>query len=296
MSSTSRRSGTVDGFRIVTIWGLRIRVHIRPGSSNRPPLVLCNGIGAGLEALEPLVRELPPDLEVVRFDVPGTGSSSPPPFPYRLPMMAALLAQVLTKLGYDRVDLLGVSWGGALAQQFAVRHPRRCRRLVLVSTITVIATPAYRPDLMARMLTPRRHREPAYAAEVAGDLYGGTMRGDPMLAGQILGRQARAGSGLGYAYQLGAVLGWSSLPWLPAIRQRTLLLFGDDDPVVPVLNGRLMRSLMPRARLHVYEGGHLELVARPDEFAPLIDDFLRAPDTRTRARAKRQEPVSPSAG
>ena len=89
---------------------------------------------------------------------------------------------------------------------------------------------------------------------------------------------ARTGSarGAGYLYQLAAGAGWTSLPFLPLIRQPTLILSGDDDPLIPLVNARLMRSLIPRSQLHVYHGGHLGLVTEAAELAPVVDRFLTA--------------------
>jgi len=61
------------------------------------------------------------------------------------------------------------------------------------------------------------------------------------------------------------------LPW---IRQPTLLLAGDDDPIVPLLNARIMRRLLPDAELHIYHGGHLGLLTEAAELAPVVDRFL----------------------
>ena len=85
------------------------------------PLVLCNGIGASLDVLQPLVDHLRPDRPVVRFDVPGTGESPTPVLPYGFPYLAWVLGRILDQLGYSRADVLGFSWGGALAQQFVFR-------------------------------------------------------------------------------------------------------------------------------------------------------------------------------
>src|SRR6266436_3765368 len=87
----------------------RIRVNIRHGSG--VPLVLCNGIGASLEVLDPLVERLDPDTTVVRFDIPGTGGSPDSPLPYGFPYLAVVLGQLLKKLGINgKVDVLGLSW------------------------------------------------------------------------------------------------------------------------------------------------------------------------------------------
>src|SRR6202023_2143942 len=144
----------------VATGGQRIRVNVRWGSG--VPLVLCNGIGASLEVLDPLVEQLDPDSTVVRFDVPGTGGSPTSVVPYAFPYLAWVLGRVLSKLGISVVDVLGISWGGALAQQFAFQNPRRCRRLVLVATGTgALMVPAY-PRVLAKMATPRRFSYPDY--------------------------------------------------------------------------------------------------------------------------------------
>ena len=122
------------------------------------------------------------------------------------------------------------------------------------------------------MLTPRRHRDPEYARRVAGLLYGGSMREDPGVL--PLARGDRGGTGRGYLYQLLGTAGWTSLPWLPFIRQPTLILAGDDDPIVPLVNARIMARLMPRARLEIYPDGHLGLLTRSPELAAVVEGFL----------------------
>src|SRR6478609_1863177 len=108
--------------RLIPVLGQQIRVNVRQGTG--VPLVLCNGIGASLEVLDPLVEHLHPDTTVIRFDVPGTGASPDSPLPYGFPYLAAALRRLLDKLELqERVDVLGLSWGGGLAQQFAVHNP-----------------------------------------------------------------------------------------------------------------------------------------------------------------------------
>ena len=266
--------------RTVVVGGQHLRVAVRPGDRTRTPLVLVNGIGASLELLQPFVDALDSSIEVIRFDVPGVGGSPLPRRPYRLSTLARLLARLLDQLGYLTVDVLGVSWGGGLAQQFALCHRDRCRRLVLAATGTGMLMLPGRPRVLARMVTPRRYLDPAYAERIAADLYGGTMRSDPSRARALLHGRTRVGPPRGYLYQLAAGAGWSSLPLLPWIRQSTLLLAGDDDPIIPLVNARIMRRLLPDAELHVYHGGHLGLLTEAAELAPVVDRFLRR-DGRT---------------
>jgi poly(3-hydroxyalkanoate) depolymerase len=263
-----------------------MRVAVREGTPGRPPLLLCNGIGASLELLQPFVDALDPRRGVIRFDMPGIGGSPAPVIPYHLAASAPLLSGLLDQFGYQQADVLGISWGGGLAQQFALSRPDRVRRLILVATAPGALMVPGRPRVLVRMLTPRRHRDPGYAARIAADLYGGSVREDPSLARDLLHATTRLGPARGYYYQLLSGMGWTSLPRLPKLRQPTLILAGDDDPIIPLVNARIMHRLIPRSELHIYHGGHLELVADAERIAPVVEGFLDAdpatPETRGR--------------
>jgi poly(3-hydroxyalkanoate) depolymerase len=270
---------TTDSLRTVAIGGQPIRVAVRTGAQ-RPagtqpvPLLVFNGIGASLELLTPFVDALDPALEVIRFDVPGVGGSPVPAAPYRFTGLCRLAGRLLTELGYGQADVLGISWGGGVAQHFAFTQRSRCRRLVLVSTGTGALMVPARPAVLARMLTPRRYLDRRYLQQVAGKLYGGSARTDPAAVAAAMNAHNRVGSAVGYAYQLAAGAGWTSLPFLPLLRQPTLILSGDDDPIIPVANARLMHRLIPGARLHVFAGGHLGLVTEAAQLAPVVSGFL----------------------
>ncbi len=262
--------------RYVTAGGQRIRVNVRHGTG--VPLVLCNGIGASLEVLDPLVEQL--ETTVVRFDVPGTGGSPTSLLPYGFPYLAWVLGRVLSKLEIGVVDVLGLSWGGALAQQFAFQNPRRCRRLVLVATGTgMLMVPAH-PRVLLKMATPRRFSDPGYAASIAGELYGGTVRAHGQDVAQLFVRQLHAGSKVGYLHQLLAGSVWTSLFALRAVRQETLIVAGTDDPIIPAANARILHALLPHALLHLHSGGHIDVVHNATELAPVIQGFLDEPGER----------------
>jgi poly(3-hydroxyalkanoate) depolymerase len=267
---------SAERMRRLTAGGRAVRVAVREGTAGWPPLLLCNGIGASLELLQPFVDALDPRRGVIRFDMPGIGGSPAPVIPYHLATSARLLRGLLDQLGYQQADVLGISWGGGLAQQFALSRPDRVRRLVLVATGPGALMVPGGPRILMRMLTPRRHRDPGYAARVAGDLYGGSARKDPALARDLLHATTRLGPARGYYYQLISGIGWTSLPWLPKLRQPTLILAGDDDPIIPLVNARIMHRLIPRSELHIYDGGHLELVADAERIAPVVEEFLDA--------------------
>lgn len=266
-----------DEFFDEVVRGRRIRVAVRRAAGSGPartPLLLMNGIGASIEVLQPFVDELPAELEVIRFDVPGIGGSPAPLVPYHMTTLAPLVGQLLRQLGHELVDVLGFSWGGGLAQQFAVSQAEHCRRLVLVGTGTGLIMVPGRPQVLAKMLTPRRHRDPEYVRRIAAELYGGTMRTRPERAARVLRSGTPHGPERGYYYQLLAGFGWSTLPVLGLIRQPTLIVAGDDDPIIPTINAKIMQRGIPDARAHIYHGGHLALLTEADELAPVIDAFL----------------------
>jgi pimeloyl-ACP methyl ester carboxylesterase len=110
-------------------------------------------------------------------------------------------------------------------------------------------------------------------AEIAPQLYGGRVREDPGLIASH-GGAIRAGGPLGYYWQLLGITGFTSIHWLHRLRQPTLILSGTDDPVVPPINARIMARLIPNARLHLFEDGHLGLLTSADDLAPVVRHFL----------------------
>jgi poly(3-hydroxyoctanoate) depolymerase len=255
----------------VDVDGQRLRVAIRAGDGERWPLLLLNGIGASLELLELFVDALE-GIETIRVDLPGTGESPTPIIPYRPPALAELLAELLDQLAYPEVDVLGVSLGGIVAQQFARQYPARCRRLVLVSTGTGSIMAPGRPSALALMLTPQRYNDPAHMAEIAPKLYGGRIRENPELLGHL--KATYPVGWLGYYWQLLGITGFTSIHWLHDLRQPTLILSGSDDPIVPPINAKIMARLIPNARLHLFDDGHLGLLTSAGELAPVVRQFL----------------------
>jgi poly(3-hydroxyalkanoate) depolymerase len=269
--------------RRVRVLGHEVRVAVRPGTGAGPPLLVCNGIGASLDLLQPFVDRVDPRIEVVRFDVPGVGGSPTPKSPYNFALLACFVARLLDELDYVRFDTLGISWGGGLAQQLAFQYPRRCRRLVLASTGTGMLMIPARLSVLSKMLTPRRYRDPDYAKAIAPELYGGRMRRQPDAVRRVMYEPARLGTRTGYYLQLLAGVGWTSLPVLPLIRQPALILAGNDDPMIPLVNARIMHSLLPDGSLHIFDDGHLGLITSADELGPLVSRFLISPEGKQAA-------------
>ncbi len=261
--------------RFVDVDGARLRTSVR-GSG--PPLLLITGLGASLDVAQPFERELAArGVQAISFDAPGVGQSTAYRWPRRMPGVARTVQRMLDALGYDRVDVLGVSLGGVIAQQLARQAPDRVRRLVLAATGPGLGGVPGSPRVLLSLATPRRYYQPDYYRRIAGRVYGGEARRDPdaLLHGSIA-RFIERPSMRGYLGQLYAISGWSSMPWLRTLRQPTLVLAGDDDPIVPLVNGRILARFIPDARLHVVPGGgHLFLLERPAEIAALVTGFLR---------------------
>jgi len=261
-----------------TVWVRGISLHIdhRPGEGT--PLLLCNGIGANLELLEPLADDLAAQpgrrVPVIRFDMPGTGGSPATRLPRRMRSLARMLADLVAALGYDEVDVLGVSWGGALAQEFAHRFPRLVRRVVLCATsMGMVMVPA-KPSVLLTLAGPLRYFGPAHMRETGTRIYGGGFGDDPELAAHFAA-STRAPDPLGYYWQIVAGAGWTSACYLPRLRQPVLLVAGDDDPIIPAVNARLMARLLRHGTVHIIPGGgHLALLTHAAELVPLIHRFL----------------------
>jgi pimeloyl-ACP methyl ester carboxylesterase len=219
----------------------RLRVDI---SGSGPPLLLVMGLGGNLEMWQPL-RDALPHRELITFDNPGTGGSSTPRLPLSIPQHASIASRLLQTLGYGAVDVLGVSWGGVVAQQLAIARARQVRRLVLASTVAGATGWPGRPSVLRHMMTPRRYYSRSYFEEVAPTIYGGRARRDPAyLHGEAQSRLARPPSWRGYFGQVLAISTFTTAPLLHRIQAPTLV------------------------------GGHLVLFDSTDEVAGVIGSFL----------------------
>ncbi len=265
----------------VDVGGVRLRVSVR---GRGRPLLLFNGIGASLELLDPLRRALP----AVRDDRGRHAGQR------RLGdhghCRAALAAwrgwprRSSTCSAYRQVDVLGVSWGGALAQEFALQQPARVRRLVLAATSTGWLGVPGRPSALWVLATPRRYYSPRYfearrahalrrrsARQPAPAAPAGPPALHPPAVAARLPVAARGGMRLDQHVS-------AALPPLPdagARRRRR-----SDRPAGQRAADRLARAQRAAARRP--GGGHLFLVTHAAEVAPLIERFLAEPDGERR--------------
>jgi poly(3-hydroxyalkanoate) depolymerase len=252
------------------------RVLVRDVGSGRPVL-LVNGIGAHVEMWRPLERVLR-DMRVVSFDAPGTGRSATPLLPYSMSGLARLIEKLLDELELENTDVVGYSFGGALAQQFALRFPERVRRLVLAATGPGWGAVPGDFKALVSIGTPFRYYSRTFYQRTAGTVAGGRTRHDPHYVERLWrDRAGHAPSFAGYTQQIWALTTWSSLPWLSRIQAPTLVVVGDDDPLVPLSNALMMAARIPRARLFVGRGeGHFQLLDDQTSAVLAIREFLTA--------------------
>ncbi len=266
---------TVAGLQtgMMTIGGQSVRVGFRRGPQGQPPLLIFNGIGANIELLERFVQAMG-DAAIITFDIPGVGHSALPRWPYRPRGMAKLASDIVQALGYAEVDVIGVSWGGLLAQEFARRHPQCCRRLILAATTTGMIMVPGKIRALIGMATPRRYLDKSYLRQAIGDIYGGIFRQQPDLGIELM-RHVRWQNWRGYYLQLLAIYGWTSVHWLHRLPQPTLVMSGDDDPITRPINAKLQFALLRDAQFWRIDCGHLFLLTRADESAHAIRHFLQ---------------------
>lgn len=260
--------------QIVTVDRLQIRVVRKlVGKRKSPPLLLFNGIGANSDLLMPLMEDLA-SIECITFDMPGIGKSEASWLPMRFSALSKLSAKILDHFDYGKADALGVSWGGGLAQEFAKRHPDRCRRLILAATSPGVVMVPSKPSVFIKLSTPKRYLDEEYLLEVAHVIYGGVLRDNPEKIQEFAEHIKPAKSGRGYMNQLAAIVGWTSIHWLHKLTQPTLILAGTDDPLVPLANGKILAARIPNSQLKEINCGHLLLLTQRHVVGPIIQKFL----------------------
>jgi poly(3-hydroxyalkanoate) depolymerase len=258
-------------FSMETVDGRTLRVAVWRASkaTAKLPILFFNGIGANIEAMAPMA-ELLDDRDFITFDMPGIGGSPDPVVPYNAILMARIAALLLDRFDMLIVDVMGVSWGGAMAQQFALQNTARTNKLILVATSAGMLMVPGNPASLVKMADPRRYIDPEFMAKHFKTLYGGMVGNKSEHIGRIT-----PPSKTGYFYQLMAMMGWTSAPFLPFMKTETLIMMGDDDQIVPLANGKFLNFLIPNSELFVVKnGGHLFLLSHVEESIAKIRAFL----------------------
>ncbi len=248
------------------------------GASASLPILFFNGIGANIEAVAPMAEMLD-DRDFITFDMPGVGGSPDPVVPYNAIMMARIAGLLLEKFNIPVVDVVGVSWGGAMAQQFAMQNGAQVNKLILMATSAGMLMVPGNPAALMKMADPRRYIDPEFMNKHFKTLYGGADDGKGAHISRIT-----PPSKTGYFYQLMAMMGWTSAPFLPFMKKETLIMMGDDDQIVPLANGKFLNMLIPNSELHVIkDGGHLFMLSHTQESIEAIRGFLAPAQAQRKA-------------
>jgi poly(3-hydroxyalkanoate) depolymerase len=269
-------------FSMETLDGRQLRVALWRSAkpSAKLPILFFNGIGANIEAIGPMA-ELLDDRDFITFDMPGVGGSPDPVIPYNAVLMARISALLLDRFDMPVADVIGVSWGGAMAQQFAIQNGARTNRLILVATSAGMLMIPGNPAALIKMADPRRYIDPDYMTKHFQTLYGGMVGNKAEHINRL-----KPPSKTGYFYQLMAMIGWTSAPFLPFMKNETLIMMGGDDQIVPLANGKFLDFLIPSSELMVIEdGGHLFLLSHVDQSISAIREFLDRPAQNERNAA-----------
>ena len=253
------------------------RVHVKMTGEGYPPLLLITGLGGSTDQWAAFAQQFQHRC-VIRFDVPGMGLSSAPLEPITVSRVAELAVAVLDSLEVECADVLGYSYGGAVAQQLAFGYPERVCRLVLAATNCGIGAVPGSFAVMASLATPLRYYSPTYFDRNAAAMYGGMTGRDLSMRRRMMAERHRhPPSTYGYSMQLLGTVGWSSLHFLARIPHDTLVISGDDDPLIPVVNAETLARRIPRARLEIVKrSGHLFLWDEAKRLAVRVARFLDA--------------------
>lgn len=252
------------------------RHHIRVRrSGSGSPLLLLNGMGMSTAAWQPLERHLS-GFERIKVGLPGAGGALARQPLLTMRHFAALAAGVIDELDLEQTDVLGLSFGGMVAQQLAHDRGTRVRGLVLVSTSCGLggepSTPASWWNALLTDSVPSGYPWNPY--EFAHRWSQVMMR--EFGAGWATGPRLK-----GFVEQTVAATPWSSLPWLPELTQQTLIVAGTADALVPVSNAATLAARLPHAQTHLVPGGgHLCALDRAAEVGPVIANFLRSLQAR----------------
>ena len=271
--------------RFVSTAAGRVFVH---RSGQGAPLVLLHGWMMSHWYFRPLIDGLGGAREIIAIDLPGFGESdrpSPSAFAYDLSAFADVVDGVLQSLDLDSADVIGHSMGGGTAMTLAARHPERVQRLVLVAPavyplpllpwqarlgLTAVVGPLLFKHVYSRRDFARGCRE--------WSVRQGRLLDDDWID-YFWARLNRAGgreSTYACLRMLTSLAAHNADPG--RVRAPTLIVWGDEDRLVPLAHGRRLQRAVAGARLEIVPAsGHTPFLERPAEFLRLLTPFLAAP-------------------
>lgn len=241
------------------------------------PLLLIMGLGLSLAMWGELRASLSRQFRVILFDNRGVGKSGGSLLPFSIAAMAHDAAEVLNAANVNSAHVFGISMGGMIAQQFALRFPDRVRKLVLGCTHCGGTHSKLADNRVIRVLTsPFFTQAGRLAAAVPFLYYPETPRERVERDLEIL--RQHPPSNAAYLKQLGAILCWQSYTALPRIQNATMVIHGEDDLLIPASNGRILADRIPGANLVLLsQAGHIFPTDQPQRTREEVLRFLADP-------------------
>lgn len=240
--------------------GVKLRAHVWHQDARQLPLVFLNGIGTSLETAAPLARQFP-SRPFIALEMPGAGQTPMTTLPLPPMGLARIVVSLLEEMGITRFQLMGLSLGGALAQQIAIQYRTRVERLILAATCSGLTMlPA---DWSEAQLWRTMNPFAAMMDDLIQDLSHAHLNGVAVLNAHAL------------LNQWSSFMAWSSLSFLPMISAPTLILAGSRDRIIPPNNALQLAALIRNSEHRILpDAGHLFPFTEPERTASHIERFL----------------------
>jgi 3-oxoadipate enol-lactonase len=242
-----------------------------------PPLLAISGSGNDLRVSQPSLLPVNEHFRTLSYDQRGLGQTSKPDTYYTMADYADDAAALVATMGWDRCHVMGTSFGGMVALNFAVRHPGVIDRLVLCCTSPGGAAPSYPLHRLGKLSPAEAFEERCRLTDRRYD-----PRADEPIPGagryfDVLKEQSTAPADperlAGLGRQMRARMGHDVMADLPTITHPTLVCAGEYDDIAPVANSEILVDRMPNATLRVFDGGHIFLLQDRSSW-PAIIEFL----------------------
>lgn len=255
--------------------GIELAYQLRGAGA---PLVMIHGAQGDQTAFDDLAQEFADRYRVLTFDQRGSGLSDKPDMPYSIAMLADDTAALMDHLSLSPAHVFGISMGGTIAQELALRYPGKLRSLILGCTTPGgsksvrlsggALTSAYSTQAMT---AEQRGRALAEAAFTKGHLE----RHPEIIESMIAARRARPIDSTAFAHRMRAIVGFDAYDRLPQIHCPTLVIAGKDDALISWENSKIIAERIEGAKLVVLEpAGHSFWVEQAQQTITAIADFL----------------------
>jgi pimeloyl-ACP methyl ester carboxylesterase len=256
----------------------RINIYCELSGTGQP-LLLIRGLGSWCGTMRPLSDSLAASYRVISFDNRCVGRSSQPQEPFTIADMADDTAALLDALEIERAHVFGVSLGGMIAQELALRHPSRVIKLALGCTHAGPRTAVRSPDWATKMFVESRDmpRPEALRHSIPLLFAAKTVEDQGQLVEETLAVMANNDQPKSsYLLQLGAVMKHDTFDRLSGIPHHTMVLTGTEDTLIDPANSRTIADRIPHSQLMELPGtGHLFFIEQPLDVSRALIKFFR---------------------